>query len=120
MMKLISYERFTRRSTRSREPFETEMAKTDISELATQENLRRLWKASKIYSVPLTDPKLRDLNQYDLLLMEYLEVFEDPEVLDKFKRTIHDDEFDELWNETAPPKEEEPDVFDESEWEEVK
>lgn len=52
--------------------------------------------------------------------MEYLEVFEDPEVLDKFKRTIHDDEFDELWNETAPPKKEEPDVFDESEWEEVK
>lgn len=52
--------------------------------------------------------------------MEYLEVFEDPEVLDKFKRTIHDDEFDELWNGTAPPKEEEPDVFDESEWEEVK
>lgn len=60
--------------------------------------MRRLWKASKIYHVPLTDPLLRDLNAYDLSMIEYLEAFEDPEVLKSFKNRFYDDDFEDYWN----------------------
>lgn len=60
--------------------------------------IKRLWKASKIYGVPITDPMLSELNIYDLIFIDYLTYFENPENEHAFKNTYFDDEFNEYFN----------------------
>lgn len=61
------------------------------------QGIKGLWKASKIYGVPLHHPLLQELNVYDLQLMDYLEYFENPENEQEFKNSYRDDDFDEFW-----------------------
>ncbi|MBU5669510.1 hypothetical protein KQI68_06615 [Peptoniphilus sp. MSJ-1] len=52
-----------------------------------------MWKASKLYGKPIFDPVVTSLNSYDLSLIEWLTRFDDPENIDRYKRTIVDDDF---------------------------
>ena len=53
-----------------------------IQEIALNPLIQRLWKASKIYGVPIYDPKVVNLNAYDLSLIEWLIRFDNPEIDD--------------------------------------
>lgn len=62
--------------------------------------MQRLWKASRIYNVPLTHPYLRNINDYDLTLMEYLHRFEDPKAVEEYLNVVVDEDFEEYVRET--------------------
>lgn len=68
--------------------------------------MQKLWKASKLFKVPLSHPYISNLNAYDLLLIEWLEYFDNPENIDRYKKVIVDEDFEKYY--------ENPD-----EWEEV-
>ena len=59
--------------------------------------MESLWKASKIYGVPLTDPILKDLNEYDVVLMEWLTRFENPKFKEEYTRKFVDEDFIDFW-----------------------
>lgn len=82
--------------------------------------VKRLWKASKLYQLPLFDPVMAEFNDYDLELLQYLEYFENPENEKKYKNTFIDDDFNEFWEnyEDIPP-DSNVDISNESEWVEV-
>lgn len=61
--------------------------------------MRKLWKASRLYNVPLTHPYLKDLNDYDLILMEWLHLFEDPKQVELYTNKVIDDSFEDYVNE---------------------
>lgn len=70
--------------------------------------------------MPIFDPLIASLNEYDLELMSYLSYFEDPDNEKTFLNTYYDKDFDEYFNsdeyiEADPRKRE--DFVDE--WEEV-
>ena len=69
----------------------------------------RLWKASRMFNVPLYDDKIKDLNVFDLNLMQYLTVFENPKALEDYKKRFIDTEFEDYVKETE----------ENDEWEEV-
>lgn len=69
-----------------------------IPTIALDTRIKRLWKASKILGVPIFDESLKDYNVYDLVLMEWLELFEDPRIETKYKNTAYDDDFNEYYN----------------------
>lgn len=75
-----------------------------------------LWKASKIFGVPLTHPYIQNLTHYDLELMYYLTIFEDPKVVEKYKNRFVDDSFNDFMTDESIPI----NPFEtEEEWEEV-
>lgn len=67
--------------------------------MATKPWLKKLWKASKYYQIPLFSPIMGEFNKYDLELMDFLELFEDPEREKIYLNTYIDSEFNELWEE---------------------
>lgn len=69
-----------------------------IQEIALNPLIQRLWKASKIYGVPIYDPKVVNLNAYDLSLIEWLIRFDNPENVEKYKNVIVDEDFDDYYN----------------------
>lgn len=62
--------------------------------------MRRLWKASRLFNVPINHPYIRNLNDYDLYLMEYLHLFEDPKKVEEYLTVIVDEDFEEYVRET--------------------
>lgn len=77
-----------------------------------------LWKASKLYGVPLTHPYLQDLNVYDLQLMKYLTFFENPKNKEQYEKTYIDEDFDDYWKGDIDNSEFNNDIIhDEKEWE---
>lgn len=70
--------------------------------------------------MPIFDPLIASLNEYDLELMSYLSYFEDPDNEKEFLNTYYDKDFDEYFNSDeyieADPRERENFV---DEWEEV-
>ncbi len=68
-----------------------------------------LWKASRMFNVPLYDDKIKDLNVFDLKIMDYLTVFENPKALEDYKKRFIDTEFEDYVKETE----------ESDEWEEV-
>ena len=68
--------------------------------MALQKKMQRLWKASRIYNIPLTHPYLRDINDYDLTLMEYLHRFEDPREREEYLTVVVDEDFENYVKET--------------------
>ena len=56
---------------------------------------RRLWRISKFYQLPLTDPSIQELDPFDLQFIEYSMIADDPKQLEKLKNYYYDPEFDE-------------------------
>lgn len=56
--------------------------------------MRKLWKLSKILKVPLFDPLLKNFNEFDLVLMDFLTAFENPEILEEELRKVDNVDFD--------------------------
>lgn len=67
-----------------------------------REDLRRIYKICKDFSIPPTDPFIQGLTYEDVVLLEYLDLFQDPEKLRAFKNRYEDESFNEYWNEEAP------------------
>lgn len=61
-----------------------------------------MYKICKAFGVPPTDPYIQGLTYEDVVLLEYLDLFQDPEELRRFKNTYVDEAFDDYWNEEAP------------------
>lgn len=69
-----------------------------MGDLASQPLMRKLWLAMKTFNVPITHPYIQQLTDFDLEFISWSTRFDDPKVLDKYKNTVYDDEFDEWWN----------------------
>lgn len=67
--------------------------------------------------MPLFSPLMAEFNRYDLELMDFLELFEDPEREKQYMNTYIDDDFNEEWDKL---NNDDVDIEDESEWIEVK
>lgn len=84
-----------------------------------QTNLaRRLWKISSYFKIPINDPRIQAMNEFDLAFYEYSMIADDPKLLDRLKNHFYDPEFDD-WAEEFD-KEQESDgksVWDFSEYE---
>lgn len=78
------------------------MERVDLAKLATNSRLRTIYRLCKNLSIPPTDPFIQSLTDYDLELYYYLDSFEDPEVLRKYKQRVTDESFEDYWNEEAP------------------
>ena len=52
----------------------------------------------KTFNVPITHPFIQQLTDFDLEFINWSIRFDDPKVLDKYKNTVYDDEFDAWWN----------------------
>lgn len=66
--------------------------------MASQPLMRKLWLAMKTFNVPITHPFIQQLTDFDLEFINWSIRFDDPKVLDKYKNTVYDDEFDAWWN----------------------
>lgn len=66
--------------------------------MASQPLMRKLWLAMKTFNVPITHPYIQQLTDFDLEFISWSTRFDDPKVLDKYRNTVYDDEFDEWWN----------------------
>lgn len=69
-----------------------------MGDLASQPLMRKLWLAMKTFNVPITHPFIQQLTDFDLEFINWSIRFDDPKVLDKYKNTVYDDEFDAWWN----------------------
>lgn len=81
---------------------------------------RRLWKVSKLYQLPISDPRIQAINIFDLEFIEYSQVADNPKALDKLKNHFYDDEFDEWaeeFDKEMANEEEHKSDFDYSEYE---
>lgn len=61
----------------------------------------------RTFNVPVTHPYIQNLTNFDLEFIECSTAFDNPKVLEKYLNTVYDDEFDDYWDETMSPKEEE-------------
>lgn len=92
----------------------------NLKELAVNPWIRSLWKASNILGCSIFDDRLAEYTRYDLELMGWLKYFDNPENIEKYRRSFSDPEFEDWWNEEAPAVEKKKvDVSNEDEWEEV-
>lgn len=55
---------------------------------------RRMWRISKLFHRPLSDPSMQELNPYDLEFYELSMVADDPKALEALENHFYDDEFD--------------------------
>lgn len=91
-----------------------------IKDLAAKPKIRRLWRASKLLGVPIYSEALSDMNIFDMAFMDWLIYFEDPENVNRYKSSFEDPDFDDYFNEEAPPVDPSSyDINNEDEWEEV-
>lgn len=91
-----------------------------LKELAVKPKIQRLWRASKLLGVPIYSEKLNDMNVFDMAFMDWLIYFEDQENVRKYKNSFFDQDFEDYFNEEAPPVDmAEFDVNNADEWEEV-
>ena len=61
--------------------------------------MRKLWKAIKLFHVPMTHPYIQGLTEHDLSFIAWSEALDDPEFVKKLENTYYDDEFEEWANE---------------------
>lgn len=69
-----------------------------MGDIASQPLMRKLWLAMKTFNVPITHPHIQQLTDFDLEFISWSTRFDDHKVLDKYRNTVYDDEFDEWYN----------------------
>lgn len=84
---------------------------------------RRLWRVSKLFKLPITDPLIAEMDEFDMAFYELSMIADDPELLEKYKNSYHDDEYDK-WVEEFDKQQEskgnhKPAIQDIDDWEEV-
>ena len=57
---------------------------------------RRLWKVCKELQLPLNDPRIQDMDLYELEFYEYSIIYDDPKLREKLENTYYDPEY-EAW-----------------------
>lgn len=67
-----------------------------MEEIANQPTMRMIWKAMKLFNVPITHEYIQNLTAFDLQFIEMESALDDPELRDKILNTFHDEEFDEF------------------------
>lgn len=56
---------------------------------------RRLWRISKLFRLPLNDPRIQEMTPYDLEFYELSAIADDPKKLEQLQNRYYDPEFDE-------------------------
>lgn len=56
---------------------------------------RRMWRISKFFRIPLSDPRIQALTPYDLEFYELSMIADDPEKLSQLDNHFYDPDFDE-------------------------
>lgn len=55
---------------------------------------RRLWRISKFFQIPINDPRIQNLDTWDLDFYEYSMIADDPKKLEKLENHFSDPDFD--------------------------
>lgn len=55
---------------------------------------RRLWRISKLFRLPLNDPRIQEMTPYDLEFYELSAIADDPKKLEQLQNRYYDPEFD--------------------------
>lgn len=55
---------------------------------------RRLWRISKLFHLPINDPRIQQLDTYDLDFYELSAIADDPKALEQYQNHFQDDEFE--------------------------
>lgn len=55
---------------------------------------RRLWRISKFFQIPINDPRIQNLDTWDLDFYEYSMIADDPKKLEKLENHFSDPDWD--------------------------
>lgn len=68
-----------------------------MQEVALQPQMRKLWRAIKLFGVPITHPYIQQLTDFDLDFLEWSAAYDNPKFREKMQNTVYDDDFDDFW-----------------------
>lgn len=55
---------------------------------------RRLWRISKFFQIPINDPRIQNMDVYDLEFYEYSMIADDPDKLAQLKNHFYDPDYE--------------------------
>lgn len=70
-----------------------------MQDIAIQPTMRMLWRAMKLFRVPITHEYIQNLTEFDLEFIEMSTALDDPKLREKILNTVYDEEFDDYANE---------------------
>lgn len=62
-------------------------------EIAQMPQARRLWRICKLFNLPLNDPRIQEMDFYDLSFYEYSIIADDPKKLESLQNHYYDDDY---------------------------
>lgn len=69
-----------------------------MKEIALLPQMRQLWRAIKLFGVPITHPYIQNLTKFDLDFIDWSSAYDNPKFKEKMQNTVYDESFEDFWN----------------------